>query len=92
MKFHVFGAENPVSVRISWTITREGNNPPSVQPVAIGKGEDIELQPDDENREHLWKMINGTETKPVKITAIFPKFLKVKNNGKAEVANDLTQG
>lgn len=84
--------ENPVSVRISWTITRESNNPPSVQPIAIGKGEDIELLPEDENREYLMNMINGTQTKPVKIKAIFPKFLKVKNNGKAEVANDMNQG
>lgn len=52
----------------------------------------MELLPEDENRAHLINMINGTDNKPVKITAIFPKFLKVKNNGKAEVASDLTQG
>ncbi|CAL8113936.1 unnamed protein product [Orchesella dallaii] len=85
-------SDKPVSVRISWTIARESNNPPSTQPIAIGKGEDIELLPQDDNRKHLMEMINGTATKPVKIKAIFPKFLKVKNSGKAEVANDLTKG
>ncbi|ODM97774.1 Piezo-type mechanosensitive ion channel component 2 [Orchesella cincta] len=85
-------SDKPVSVRISWTIARESNNPPSTQPIAIGKGEEVELLPDDDNRKHLMEMINGTATKPVKIKAIFPKFLKVKNSGKAEVANDLTQG
>lgn len=81
-----------MSVRISWTVTRETNNPPAVQPTALGKGEDIELLANDENRQHLINMINGTDTKPVKIMGIFPKFLKVKNNGKAEVASDLNQG
>lgn len=85
-------AENNISVRISWTVTRETNNPPTVAPVASGKGDDIELVPGDENREYLMNMINGTKTKPVKILSIFPKFLKIKNSGKAEVANDLNQG
>jgi hypothetical protein len=80
-----------LSVRLTWTITRDTANP-SDQRIARGKGEEIPLTK--ENKDILIQMINSTNStqKSVKIKAAFPKFIKVSNSGKADVAFGLNHG
>jgi len=79
---------------MTWTITRDATNP-NDKTLALGKGDEIELTK--ENRDILVQMINGTTNSSaikngITILGIFPKFVKVSNNGKADVAYQLNQG
>jgi hypothetical protein len=79
---------------MTWTITRDTTNPTD-KTIALGKGDEIELTK--ENREILVQMINGTTNSTIvkngiTILGIFPKFVKVSNNGKADVAYQMNQG
>lgn len=85
-------SDNPVGVRLTWTVSRDSSNP-NVQGIARGKGDEIQLTK--ENRENIINMINGTSNStdsPIKIIAAFPKFLRISNTGKAEIAFALNQG
>lgn len=41
----------------------------------------------DENRQNLINMIKGQDAKPVTLSLIFPKFLKIRSDGSSEVLN-----
>jgi hypothetical protein len=47
-----------------------------------------------DNRKNIIDMINGASnsTQPIRIVSAFPKFLRISNLGKAEVAYALNQG
>ena len=85
--------EIPVTVVISWTVSRETENPTALA-VATGKFSG-EIPPNDVNRAKLVAMINGSaeanET-TAKITGIFPKFIRVANTGKATIVKQLSRG
>ena len=86
-------ADIPVTVVISWTVSRETDNPTALA-IATGKFSG-EIPPNDINRSKLVAMINGSaesnET-TAKITGIFPKFIRVANTGKATIVKQLSRG
>ncbi|CAG7819154.1 unnamed protein product [Allacma fusca] len=81
-----------VSVVMSWSISRETENP-TVVATATGKYAG-RIPPADDNRKKLVAMMNGTagnDTTAI-ISGIFPKFLRVVNSGKATPVTKLNKG
>lgn len=81
---------NPITVKLTWTVSRTSNNPET--PGVVTDSRESIIEANDTDRTTLIQMLNMTSTNlSMMVAKLMPKFIKVTNTGFASEISQLMQ-